>query len=87
MICPSLTFIQKQCKESLVVLLYCHMTAADGFLPRDAFDFALPYAIGLAKAGRGVEYKTIGKYFRFLFLGAHLNTSVQAICSALKLCL
>jgi AP-4 complex subunit epsilon-1 len=41
-------------------MLYCFMTITSGFVPRDTFDFALPHAVSLAEAGRGVEQKRIG---------------------------
>lgn len=53
----------EQCKELLIILLYCRMTITHGFLPNDVFDFALPHAVGLAEAGQRLEQKRIGYLF------------------------
>ena len=57
-----LTDEQEHRKESLILLLYCHMTITHGFLPNDAFDFALPHAVGLAEEGQKLEQKRIGTF-------------------------
>lgn len=54
--------IQNQCKEGLIILLYCFLTVTPGFLDGDAFGFALPHAINLAEAGVTVANKRIGVY-------------------------
>ncbi|KAF8904368.1 armadillo-type protein [Gymnopilus junonius] len=51
------------CKECLVILLYCSLSVTPGFLPKTAFDFAFPHAINLAEAGRNVEDKRLGYLF------------------------
>jgi AP-4 complex subunit epsilon-1 len=38
------------------------MTITHDYLPNDAFDFALPHAVGLAEAGHRLEQKRIGTY-------------------------
>lgn len=39
------------------------MTITPGYVPRDTFDFALPHAVSLAEAGRGVEEKRTGVFY------------------------
>jgi hypothetical protein len=82
----TLIYEQEQCKESLIILLYCHMTVAHDFLPTDAFDFAIPHAIGLAEASQRLEQKRIGICIPFSPLD-HRLYSIKAICFALKSCL
>ncbi|PPQ74498.1 hypothetical protein CVT26_007958 [Gymnopilus dilepis] len=53
----------KECKECLVILLYCALSASPGFLPNDTFDFAFPHAINLAETGKAVEDKRLGYLF------------------------
>lgn len=53
--------VQKQCKENLILLLYCVMTLSPG-LTAD-IDFAPPHAINLAEAGHTVHDKRIGMVF------------------------
>ncbi|RDB25374.1 AP-4 complex subunit epsilon-1 [Hypsizygus marmoreus] len=53
----------EQCKECLIRLLYCYNTASHGFLPRDAFDFALSQAVSLAEASHSIGQKRIGYLF------------------------
>lgn len=50
---------QKECKESLVILLYCAMTSTSTIVDLD-LSFALSYAINLAEAGASVQDKRIG---------------------------
>lgn len=54
-----LTEFQKECKECLVILLYCAMIATTPTADL-GLSFALPYAINLAEAGVSVSYKRIG---------------------------
>ena len=49
--------------ECLVILLYCFNVVEFGFSP-GLMDFALPYAINLAEAGKTIEQKRIGKWDR-----------------------
>ena len=51
---------QEKCKEYLIILLYCSTSVTTGFLPADAFDFAVHHAINLAETGKKVEDKRIG---------------------------
>lgn len=81
-----LTDKQEQCKELLIILLYCRMTITHGFLPNDVFDFALPHAVGLAEAGQRLEQKRIGICI-FYYIGVHSIIFLQVICFALKSCL
>ncbi|KAH6914184.1 armadillo-type protein [Coprinopsis sp. MPI-PUGE-AT-0042] len=50
----------KECKECLVILIYCAATVTPGFLEPDAFEFGLMHALNLAAAGRSIEDKRIG---------------------------
>lgn len=55
--------IQKETKESLIILLYCSMSiASSAALPAGSLDFALPQAVNLAEAGKKVHDKRIGYY-------------------------
>ncbi|KAF8160934.1 armadillo-type protein [Crassisporium funariophilum] len=56
---------QDQCKECLILLLYCSMSVTSGFLARDAFDFAFPHAINLAEAGKKIDDKRMGEWNAF----------------------
>lgn len=38
------------------------MTITPGYVSQDTFDFALPHAVSLAEAGRGVEEKRTGVF-------------------------
>ena len=50
---------QKQCKECLIILLYCTMNvASEGTLD---LDFALRHAVNLAESGSTVQDKRIGE--------------------------
>ncbi|KAL0581811.1 hypothetical protein V5O48_000179 [Marasmius crinis-equi] len=53
----------KQCKEHLIILLYCYTTASAGALERNALNNALSHAVTLAEAGRSVADKRIGYLF------------------------
>ncbi|KAJ7874720.1 armadillo-type protein [Mycena olivaceomarginata] len=56
--------IQKETKESLIILLYCSMSiASSAALPAGSLDFALPQAVNLAEAGKKVHDKRIGYLF------------------------
>ena len=50
--------LQKQVKESLILLLYCSMTVNHD-VDLDVL-FALPHAISLAEAGKTIQDKRIG---------------------------
>ncbi|EAU91314.2 hypothetical protein CC1G_07349 [Coprinopsis cinerea okayama7 len=50
----------KECKECLVILLYCASAATPGYLPHDTFDFGLTHALNLAAAGKSIEDRRIG---------------------------
>jgi len=56
------TLSLKQCKESLIILLYCSTAIASGF-PNGELDFALPHAVNLAETGESVQDKRIGYLF------------------------
>jgi len=79
----TLIYEQEHRKESLIVLLYCRMTIAHGFLPNDAFDFALPHAVGLAEASQRLEQKRIGTSIPSFF-GMYSIMTLQVICFVLK---
>lgn len=55
---------QTQCKECLVVLLYCSMSITSGILGSGAMDYALSHAVNLAEAGKTVQDKRIGEWDR-----------------------
>ncbi|KAI0748602.1 ARM repeat-containing protein [Daedaleopsis nitida] len=55
------TLTLKQCKEYLVLLLYCAMTVNPGV--HLDLEFALPYAINLAEAGQTIQNKRTGYLF------------------------
>lgn len=50
---------QKQCKEYLIILLYCTTTVHSADID---LDFALHHAITLAESGKTVQDKRIGMY-------------------------
>ncbi|KAF8070331.1 armadillo-type protein [Lyophyllum atratum] len=52
-----------ECRNCLILLLYCYMNVSHGFLALDAFNFALSHAITLAEAGRTITHKRIGYLF------------------------
>jgi len=56
-----LTFLQAQCMEYLIILLYCFNAIEVGFSP-GSIAFALPHAVNLAEAGKTIEQKRIGKF-------------------------
>lgn len=53
-----LCLLQKQVKESMILLLYCSMTVNHD-VDLDVL-FALPHAISLAEAGKTIQDKRIG---------------------------
>ncbi|KAI0636737.1 ARM repeat-containing protein [Trametes polyzona] len=55
------TLTLKQCKEYLILLLYCAMTVNPG--THVDLEFALPHAINLAEAGQTVQDKRTGYLF------------------------
>ncbi|KAI0723998.1 ARM repeat-containing protein [Cerioporus squamosus] len=55
------TLTLKQCKESLVLLLYCSMAINPGV--HVDLEFALPHAINLAEAGQTIQDKRTGYLF------------------------
>ncbi|OJT09138.1 AP-4 complex subunit epsilon [Trametes pubescens] len=55
------TLTLKQCKESLILLLYCAMTVNPG--THVDLEFALPHAINLAEVGKTVQDKRTGYLF------------------------
>ncbi|KAJ8474319.1 hypothetical protein ONZ51_g7305 [Trametes cubensis] len=55
------TLTLKQCKECLILLLYCAMTVNPGV--HVDLEFALPHAINLAEAGHTVQDKRTGYLF------------------------
>ncbi|KAL1944674.1 hypothetical protein VTO73DRAFT_3104 [Trametes versicolor] len=55
------TLTLKQCKEYLILLLYCAMTVNPG--THVDLEFALPHAINLAEAGKTVQDKRTGYLF------------------------
>ncbi|KAI0362383.1 ARM repeat-containing protein [Trametes cingulata] len=55
------TLTMKQCKESLILLLYCSMSVHPG--THVDLDFALPHAINLAEAGQSIQDKRTGYLF------------------------
>lgn len=69
LVCPASPFpldcnfgflLQSHCKECLVLLLYCSISASPGFFTPNAFAFAFPHAINLAEAGVKIDDKRIG---------------------------
>ncbi|KAI8989666.1 ARM repeat-containing protein [Trametes punicea] len=55
------TLTLKQCKENLILLLYCAMSVSPGV--RLDLEFALPHAINLAEAGQTIQDKRTGYLF------------------------
>ena len=55
--CESSLTSQRQCKEYLIILLYCLTSITTRSLD---LDFALPSAVNLAEAGRAVQDKRVG---------------------------
>ncbi|KAI0780693.1 ARM repeat-containing protein [Trametes elegans] len=55
------TLTLKQCKENLILLLYCSMTMNPGV--HVDLEFALPHAINLAVAGQTIQDKRTGYLF------------------------
>lgn len=59
-------FSSAQCRECLILLLYCSMNTVAG-LPPGALDFALPHAVNLAEAGSSIDERKTGvSYWRLL---------------------
>ncbi|KAI0062104.1 ARM repeat-containing protein [Artomyces pyxidatus] len=52
----------KQCRECLILLMYCSMTATSGLAAND-MEFALPHAVTLAEAGTSINERRIGYLF------------------------
>lgn len=59
--------IQEQCKECLVILLYCCDTTESPDGIRHLLDFALVHAVNLAVTGRSLEDRRIGACDRDMF--------------------
>ncbi|KAJ6602168.1 armadillo-type protein [Mycena sp. CBHHK59/15] len=57
------TISLKETKGCLIVLLYCSMSITSPALPSGSLNFALPYAVQLAEAGKTVQEKRIGYLF------------------------
>ncbi|KAH7909974.1 armadillo-type protein [Hygrophoropsis aurantiaca] len=51
----------KQCKEELILLMYCAMTVVH--LPLGDMTFAIPHAVNLAEGGQAIHDKRIGYLF------------------------
>jgi len=62
---PALSLLQ--CKECLLVLLYCSMSVSYSLLANGALDFALSHAVSLAEAGQTVQDKRIGSSIFIVF--------------------
>ncbi|THH15512.1 hypothetical protein EW146_g4974 [Bondarzewia mesenterica] len=52
----------KQCRECLILLLYCSMAVSSGMLV-NAMEFALPHAVNLAEVGTSIHERRIGYLF------------------------
>ncbi|KAI0255354.1 armadillo-type protein [Lactifluus subvellereus] len=55
-------FSSAQCREYLIVLLYCSLNTVAG-LPPGTLEFALPHAVNLVEAGSSIEEKKTGYLF------------------------
>ncbi|KAH8980845.1 ARM repeat-containing protein [Lactarius hatsudake] len=55
-------FSSAQCRECLILLLYCYMNTVAG-LPPGALEFALPHAVNLAEAGSSIDERKTGYLF------------------------
>jgi AP-4 complex subunit epsilon-1 len=73
--------LQKQCKEYLIILMYCSMAITSGLLSNGQFDFALPHAVSLAEAGHTVQDKRIGEQF-IVWFGYVTDSFMKAILFA-----
>ncbi|KAI9457813.1 ARM repeat-containing protein [Lactarius psammicola] len=59
-------FSSAQCRECLILLLYCSMNTVAGF-PPGALEFALPHAVNLAEAGSSIDERKTGLSLGYLF--------------------
>ncbi|KAH9171445.1 ARM repeat-containing protein [Lactarius sanguifluus] len=55
-------FSSAQCRECLILLLYCSMNTVAG-LPPGALEFALPHAVNLVEAGSSIDERKTGYLF------------------------
>ncbi|KAI0040369.1 ARM repeat-containing protein [Auriscalpium vulgare] len=60
----------KQCRECLIILMYCFLTSISGIPPGD-LAFALPHAVNLAEAGSSVKERRIGYLFCSSIMPSH----------------
>ncbi|KAH9057664.1 ARM repeat-containing protein [Lactarius vividus] len=71
-------FSSAQCRECLILLLYCSMNTVVG-LPPGALEFALPHAVNLAEAGSSIDERKTGvSYWRLLNPFLYTNPSSKA---------
>jgi AP-4 complex subunit epsilon-1 len=56
--------VQKQCRDALVLLLYCASAVSPGAVTHLDVDFAFSHAVNLAEAGRTIHERRIGMYVR-----------------------
>ncbi|KAI9508829.1 ARM repeat-containing protein [Russula earlei] len=71
-------FSSAQCREYLIMLLYCSMNTVAG-LPPDALEFALPYAVNLAEAGSSFEDRKTGYLFCSEIMSPHHDLKLMLV--------
>ncbi|KAI0285247.1 armadillo-type protein [Russula brevipes] len=76
-------FSSAQCREYLMVLLYCSMNTVAG-LPPGALEFALPHALNLAEAGSSIEERRAGYLFSSEIMPPHHDLKLMLVNTVRK---
>ncbi|KAI0282501.1 armadillo-type protein [Russula aff. rugulosa BPL654] len=71
-------FSSAQCREYLIILLYCSMSTVAG-LPPGALEFALLHAVNLAEAGSSMEERKAGYLFCSEIMPPHHDLKLMLV--------
>lgn len=71
-------FSSAQCRECLILLLYCSMNTVAG-LPSGALDFALPHAVNLSEAGSSIDERKTGYLFCSEIMPPHHDLKLMLV--------